>query len=337
MTHVGTKLPLRSSQYYRIEAVVVDAFAHGRPYTQRALARAMAGTFDLDEDAIAERLVYYLRQLAARGMYEAQAGRFGSKGTQAKGSPTSPRWFNWSGVPVEEATLRNALEPYLADAEVPSWRKETIRKALRFHASLAAQCDDRVLSEAAGRVPAPKLYELPGAVYAEAAERFKPQTAKNYRGAVTDVLLYAGRRRLIPLVFPYFFEPDGWAEFTDRYFPLAEEGESSPYVKRHRNGMSYVRRASLELYGEEASPAQLARAQVQDLVEHLAVKCGDLDAATKAMGTLRELARAFGVGPLASLRRPTRSRCVPLTGVGPPSTCARRRVRDGAAAAGTGC
>src|SRR5690606_23237930 len=111
-------LQLRSTQYERIEKVVIQAFVHHRPYTQHALAGAMAAEFGVSADAAATGMVYYLRQLATRGIYEAQAGRFGSKGAQAKGSPTSPRWFNWSGVPVQAATLRHALEPYLESPDV---------------------------------------------------------------------------------------------------------------------------------------------------------------------------------------------------------------------------
>lgn len=297
MTVVGTKLPLRSDTYDRIEAVVIDAFAHGRAYTQRALARAMAQSFGVDENDAAERMVYYLRQLAERGIYEAQAGRFGSKGTQAKGSPTSPRWFNWSDVPVEQATLGHALEPYLNDVEVPEWRKVTVRKALRFKCGLPTQCGDTVLLAAAARIPGTKLYELPQAVHAEAAERFQSQTAKNYRSAMTDVLAYAARRRLIPMVFPYFVVPDAWAEFTDRYFPLTDAGESPRYVKRHRNGMSYIRRAAVALYGDDVTPGDITRERAEEIAEYLGVTEGKRDAVLKARGTMRELAHTFQTGP----------------------------------------
>lgn len=299
MTRPGTKLPLRSDHYGRIEAVVIDAFVRGRPYTQRALASAMAKTYGIDEEATSERLVYYLRQLAGRGMYEAQAGRFGSKGTEAKGSPTSPRWFNWSGVAVDQATFRHALEPFLRDPEVPDWRKEVARKAMRFLRELPTQCpDDRILLDSTS-ITAEKLYDLPNAVHAAASERFGRQTAKNYRGAITAVLQYGAERRLIPLVFPYFNPPDAWAEFTDRYFPLALEGPSSRYVRRHRNGMSYIRRAAMAIFGPACTPEHLDRAGARKIVAHLSLVDGELDAANKAMGTLRELARAFKAGPFS--------------------------------------
>ncbi|HET7552346.1 MAG TPA: hypothetical protein VFK04_13740 [Gemmatimonadaceae bacterium] len=299
MTHVGTKLPLRSDQYTRIEDVVIDAFVHGKPYTQRALAQAMAVAFGVDEDDTATGMVYYLRKLASRGMYEAQAGRFGSKGTQAKGSPTSPRWFNFSNLAVDDATFRHALEPFLADADVASWRRETIRKAIRFARDLPTQCaDDRIL-EAAGHIAADQLYGLPDAVFMQAMERFTNQTAKNYRSAVSVVLEYAARRRLIPMVFPYFHKPDAWAEFTNRFFPLAEQGESSGYVKRHRNGMSYIRRAAVALYGDDVLPEEISRTRCEEIRDRLRVVDGDIPGATRAMCTMRELAQAFGIGPFA--------------------------------------
>lgn len=296
----GTKLPLRSEHYSRIETVVVDAFVHCKAYTQRALAKAVAHEFGVDEEDTAGGMVYYLRQLANRGVYEAQAGRLGSKGTKAKGSPTSPLWFNWSAVAVEDATFRHALEPFLSDPEVADWRKEAIRKAIRFYRELPTQChDDRVL-EAASNISAAKLYELPNTVYAEAAERYGRQTAKNYRGAVRFVLAYAATRRSIPMIFPYFNQPGPWAEFIDRYFPLADVGESSGYVRRHRNGMSYIRRAALALYGDDIAPEEITRERGDEIIRRLSVVEGDLEAAVKAKSTMRELAGSFHVGPLAN-------------------------------------
>lgn len=302
MTRVGTKHPFRSDYYARIEAVVIDAFVHGREYTQRALSDAIGKTFGLDAQKVPGRLLACLRALADRGMYEAQAGRFGSKGTQAKGSPTSPHWFNWSGVPIDQASFRLALEPYLADDQVDLWRKEAIRKTLRFFRELPTQCpDDRIMEDSA-RIPADKLYDLPGAVYNEAIQHFGRQTAKNYRSAVTAVLRYGAEGRRIPMVFPYYFVPDAWAEVKDRCFPLAEAGPSPKYVDRGRHGLGLIRRAAIALYGDGVTLEQITPNRAREIIEHLRVKMGDRDGAIRVASTFRELARTFRLGPYAEER-----------------------------------
>jgi hypothetical protein len=300
-TPVGTKLELRSPQYERIEAAVIDAWSHGRPYTQAALAQAIGCAHGLDPEDVAVGLVYYLRQLASRGMYEAQAGRFGSKGTMAKGSPTSPRWFNWSGVPLDQATLRHIVEPYLADAEVEEWRKEGLRKALRFRFDLSTRCGELEIIAAAERVSADHLYGLPGAVLDQAKGTLAHQTAKNYRSAIVHMLTYGGTKRLVPMVFPYLVEQDHWALAVDKYFPLPEKGPADFSTRNNRQGMREVGKAARHLFGDDVTLEVLTRAQAKMITDDIRYRQGKLETSRLASRALLALSRK-GTGPLTTPR-----------------------------------
>lgn len=297
-TPLGMQLELRSPHYERIEAAAIEAWATGRPYTQAALSETIGTAYDLDPEKVASGMVYYLRQLAARGLYEAQAGRFGSKGTQSKATPTSPRWFNWSGVSINEATLRHIVAPYLADPDVEGWRKEAVRKALRFRFDLPNLCREEEILAAAERVSADHLYEFANVVYGQAKAELKKQTAKNYRSSIVGLLRYGGTKRLVPMVFPYFVKQDVWAVAADRYFPLPEDGPADCGTRNNRQGMRDVGRAARHLFGEEVTLESLTREQAKMITDDIRYRQGKLESSRLGTRVFIALGRS-GVGPFS--------------------------------------
>ena len=298
---IGTLYELRSPQYERIEAAVIEAWACGRPYTQAALAAAIGSTNEMDSDKIAIGLVYYLRQLAARGMYEAQAARFGSKGTSAASAATSPRWFNWSGVSLEQATLRHIVAPFLADGDVESWRKEAVRKALRYRFDLPTASGEFDILAAAERVSADRLYGLPTMVFDQAKIELANQTAKNYRSSLVGLLRYGGTQRLVPLVFPYFVEQDHWSVALDQHFPLPETGPADCTTRNNRQGMREVAKAARVLFGDDVTLESLTRAQADLVSDDVRYRQGKLEVSKLTTRVFLWLGRQ-GIGPYATAR-----------------------------------
>ena len=222
---------LTSPVYAALEATAIEAWAAGEPFTQRALSGPIAEILGRDADRVA------------------------------------PYAFNFTSRPIGEATLRQALEPFLGDSEVPDTAKRSVRSALRFVLGLPTQCADDVLLASADRVNATELYDLPARIYDLAVRppaTLGEQTAKNYRTAIRRLLRYAGTRRLVPVVFPRLWVSDPWEVAKNRYFPLASEGRTDMELLGFRSAWMALAEAAVAKHGEAGrDPARLTRAKAE--------------------------------------------------------------------------
>lgn len=293
---------LTSPVYDALEATAIEAWATGEPFSQRALSGPVADALGRDPQRVAQALPQALRALERRGQYVPQRARHGSK-VDGGARLTSPYAFNFTGRALDVSTLRHALAAFLLDAEVPDTAKRAVRSALRFALGLPAQCTDDVLLAAADRVPATELYELPARVHDLALRppaTLGEQTAKNYRTAVRRLLRYAGRRRLVPLIFPRLWVADPWEEAKNRYFPLAAEGPTSADLLAFRSAWSALAEAAVARHGEDGrDPARLTRAMAEQSIAYLQRVLGRHAMGYNARRALTYVARQYAEGPFA--------------------------------------
>jgi integrase len=295
-------IPNHNPLYPALESASIAAWSGELPFSQRALAEALAPELGEDPAHLAQRLPHYLDVLASQGIYTSQRARYGAK-TQGAGHLGSPLSFNWSSVAPEEATLRHVIEPFLTDGGVVEHRKHAVRSALRFGLELAVKCSDNALLKACDGVPASELYTLPRRVHDAALSRAEPlskQTAQNHRSAIRGAMRYAAERRLIPIVFPQLWLDSAWERDKDRWFPLEVDGPTAQKVMSWRWAWTAFGETFADMYPElpheltsvtrELAEAVISRMQMQD---------GRYALGYQARGAFRFLAKQHCVGPFA--------------------------------------
>lgn len=293
---------LSSPVYAAIEAVAIETWASGGAFSQSALSRPIAEAVGREPERVARALAQALRTLKRRDQYIPQRARCGAK-MEGSGLLTSPYAFNFTGRPIEASTLRHALSAFLLDAEVPDTAKRAVRSALRFGLGLSAKCTDDVLLAATDRVPPTELYAFPSQVHDMALRppaTLDSHTAKNYRTALRRLLRYAGKQRLLPLIFPRIWASDAWEAAKDRYFPLAEEGPTRVDLLALRGAWSALAQASLAKHGENGrDPSRLTREMAEESITYLQRVKGRHAKGYKARSALTYVAQHYGEGPFA--------------------------------------
>lgn len=288
--------------YPALERVAIAAWSGELPFSQRALAEAIAPELGGDPDRIAQALPTHLRVLAGAGIYASQRSHFGSKAA-GPGHLGSPQCFNWSTVPPHEATLRHAVEPFLTDPDVPPHRKHAVRSALRFALELPTKCPDSTLLLACQAVPADALYALPGRVHDAARSRPEPlslQTAQNHRSAIRGVMRYAAERRLIPIIFPQIWVDDAWERDKNAWFPLTPDGPTPQKIATWRSAWTVFAQTFSAIHPELPNElSSVTREIAEEVITRMQVEEGRYAHGYNARAALRYLAKTHGVGPYA--------------------------------------
>ncbi len=286
--------------YPALERAAIAAWSGELPFSQRALAEAIAPELGDDPGRIAATLPQFLRLLARDGVYTSQRARHGSK-TDGPNQLTSPQCFNWSPVSPEDATLRRVAGPFLADEGVAEHRKHALRSALRFGLELAVKCSDDALLKACEAVPAADLYALPGRVHDAARSRPEPlskQTSQNHRSVIRSAMRYAAERRLVPIIFPQLWSDDAWERDKALYFPLAAEGTTSAKVAGWRSAWNVFGETFTAMHSELPSELKSVTREIAEaVITRMQVNDGRYAMGYQARGALRYLARQHGVGP----------------------------------------
>jgi integrase len=285
--------------YPALERAAIAAWSGEMAFTQRALAEAIAPELQLDPGRIAQALPQYLGVLSRDGVYVGQRARFGAKTHHSQ--LTSPQCFNWSAVDPSDASLRSVVEPYLVDAGVSPQRKHALRSAIRFALELATKCSDAALLRACERVPAEDLYALPRRVYDAALSRPAPlakQTAKNHRSVIRAAMLWAGGRRLVPIVFPQIWLDDAWERDKDRFFPLEVTGPTSQKVASWRSAWSVFGQTFAAMHPELPNEiGAVSREIAENVIARMQTTDGRYAMGYQARGALRYLAAQHAAGP----------------------------------------
>jgi integrase len=286
--------------YPALERAAIAAWSGELPFSQRALAEALAPELGEAPARIAQALPQYLDVLARAGVYASQRARFGAK-TQGPGQLGSPHCFNWSPVPPCDATLRHVVAPFLADEHVAAHRKHAVRSALRFGLELPVKCTDDVLLKACDAVPAADLYALPGRVHDAARSRpepLSPQTAQNHRSAVRGAMRYAAERRLVPIIFPQLWSDDAWERDKDRWFPLEPNGPTAQKVMSWRSAWTVFGQTFAVMHPELPNElSSVTRDIAEAVITRMQVQDGRYAMGYQARAALRHLAARHGVGP----------------------------------------
>ena len=285
-----------------LEHAAITAWSGELPFSQRALADALAPELGEDPDCIAQRLPHYLDVLASQGIYTSQRARYGAK-TQGAGHLGSPQCFNWSSVAPENATLRHAVEPLLDDEGVAEHRKHALRSALRFGLELPVKCADDALLKACDGVPAAELYTLPRRVHDAAVSRPEPlskQTAQNHRSAIRGAMRYAAERRLIPIVFPQIWADNAWERDKDRWFPLEPDGPTPQKVMTWRWAWSAFGETFADTHpGLPNELTSVTREIADGVIARMQMQDGRYALGYQARAAFRFLAERHCVGPFA--------------------------------------
>lgn len=295
-------IPNPNPLYPALERVAIAAWTGELPFSQRALADALAPELGEDPAHVAQRLPHYLDVLACQGIYTSQRARYGAK-THGAGHLASPQCFNWSSVRPEEATLRHVVEPFLVDEGVAEHRKHALRSALRFGLELAVKCSDDALLNACDGVPAAELYTLPRRVHDAAGSRPQPlsrQTAQNHRSAIRGAMRYAAERRLIPVIFPQLWPDNPWERDKDRWFPLEPDGPTPQKVMAWRWAWTAFGETFAHLYPD--LPHELmsvTREIAETVITRLQMHDGRYALGYQVRGALRFLAEQHHIGPFA--------------------------------------
>ncbi len=286
--------------YPALERAAIAAWSGELPFSQRALAEALASELGEDPVRVAQKLPQYLDALGRQGVYVSQRARCGGK-AQGAGRLGSPQCFNWSAVAPQEATLRSVVEPFLADSAVATHRKHALRSALRFGLELPVKCADNVLLFACEAVGADQLYALPGRVHDAARARpvpLSPQTAQNHRAAIRGALRYAAERRLVPVVFPQIWSDDAWEQDKERWFPLTPDGPTAGRVLVWRSAWTLFAQTFAVMHPELPNEfASVTREIAEAVITRMQVKDGRYARGYQARAALRHLAARYGVGP----------------------------------------
>ena len=290
--------------YPALERAAIAAWSGELPFSQRALAEAVAPELGQDAFSAAQMLPQQLAALADRGIYTSQRARFGSK-TQGAGHLGSPQCFNWSSIAPEKATLRQVVEPFLADADIAMPRKHALRSALRFGLELPVKCPDEVLLRACDAVPAADLYSLPGRVHDAALlppEPLSKQTAQNHRSVIRSAMRYAAERRLVPIIFPQLWSDDAWERDKDRWLPLEQTGPTSSRVTSWRYGWTAFGQTFAAMYKDLPNElSTVTREMAEAVIKRMQVNDGRYAVGYQARSALRYIAERHGVGPYAEL------------------------------------
>lgn len=286
--------------YPALERAAIAAWSGELPFSQRALAEALAPELGEAAARIAQALPQYLDVLARHGVYASQRARFGAK-TQGAGQLGSPQCFNWSPVSPRDATLRHVVAPFLADDAVTAHRKHALRSAVRFGLELPVKCADDVLLKACDAVPADDLYTLPGRVHDAARSRPEPlstQTAQNHRSAIRGAMRYAAERRLVPIIFPQLWSDDAWERDKDRWFPLEQNGPTAQKVMSWRSAWTVFGQTFAAMHPELPNElSSVTRDIAEAVITRMQVHDGRYAMGYQARAALRHLAARHGVGP----------------------------------------
>ncbi len=285
-----------------LERAAIAAWSGELPFSQRALADALAPELAEDPAHVAQRLPHYLDVLARQGIYTSQRARYGAK-TQGAGHLGSPQCFNWSPVAPEDATLRHAVEPFLADESVAEHRKHALRSALRFGLELPTKCPDDALLKACDGVPAAELYTLPRRVHDAALSRPEPlskQTAQNHRSAIRGAMRYAAERRLMPVVFPQLWADNAWARDKDRWFPLYPDGPTPQRIMAWRWAWTAFGETLADMRPDLPNELTSVTREIADaVITRMQMQDGRYALGYQARGAFRFLAEQHYVGPFA--------------------------------------
>jgi len=293
---------VRSPLYPALERAAISAWSGELPFSQRALAEALAPELGLDPTRVAQALPTFLRRLERDGIYTGQRARYGAK-TSGSGGLSSPQCFNWSDTPPHAATLRTIAGPFLADAGVATHRKHALRSALRLGLELPVKCSDDALLGGCESIPADALYSFPRRVYEAARSRPTPlseQTALNHRSAIRGVMRYGATLRLIPIVFPQLWSDDPWSRDKDRFFPLAEKGATSNRIATMRSAWTAFADAFAAHHPELPNSLQSVTREIADeVIREMQVVKGRYAQGYAARTAFRYVAQTFGEGPYA--------------------------------------
>lgn len=214
-------------------------------------------------------------------------------------SHATPRAFNWSPLSLETATLRDAVAPYLEDAAVAPASKRLLRSALRqvlpplVAFPLPGRCSDREILKAASFLPADRIHELP-----ERARTVESGSADEYARAVRNVMRFAAKHRLVPLIFPAPRSTDPWIALKDAHFPLGQRGT----VKAYRADFDAFRRAAESFFGAALpAPNEMTPEQAEEVIRFAGTKLGLRQQMSNLRRTLFDLRDRLQVGPFRNL------------------------------------
>ena len=288
---------IRSEFGRTVFETAVDLFVAGQAATTSAFNRACG----IDRSG-RTKVNTYFDNLVRLGVLQLQA--------TGHGNGKSPHVFNWSGKPVDDVTLGDAVQPYLADPAIPRWQTRRARTALRFLLDLDRRCDDREILKASERTAATEISETPDRVFGLAEEAgLSRQTAKNYRADLRRLLRYACEHDSIPIVFPSVWCDDVWNEAMLKWFPRAEdlgpEGHAISGRMRGqlRSGCRRYREALVAIAPEEADrfadPADATPEIARQVADYWTTR-GEIDRRHAVMAVFSQLASQYGVGPNAA-------------------------------------
>lgn len=286
---------IRSELGKKVFHTAVDLFARGQPAPTAAFNRACGFEGATGRTEINK----FFDNLVRLGVLQLQA--------TGNGNGKSPFIFNWTGKAIEDVTLLNAVEPFLADEAVPEWQKHRARVAIRLLLNLTRKCSDFDLLIACQRVEARKIAMLPADVrrMVSLSTRHGKQSAKNYESDLRRVIRYAAEGKHIPLIFPANWGDDPWAEAMLKYFPRAETpGDDHPITDAVRSQLRYACRAykdalisEIPKQAEDYADPGTATPEIERIVIDYHARNGEVTKREACLAMFARLASAYGVGP----------------------------------------
>lgn len=308
------KGPLRLHIEAQLPVAVAAVWVEARAVTWKALAKRIGPGRDPETgeplpvlDPTTGHPVSTLMDVVRALEAEGRAGRHQTSIDGGRGKATAPHWFNWSPVPHDVATLRDALEPYMASVDVPAHRRQKLAEALRLvlplltRFPLGRKCAVGEILKAAALVPAARIHELPARAQAAAAT---PKAGEQHARHVRGMMRWAAARHLVPIVLPAPRPDDAWEEWKDRLLALPSCGAADGTLRTSRRLWDEFRKAAIDRHGVtilERDPDDLTAAEAHDIVVHLRRVMGRGSVAGEVASFLLRLRDLHGEGPYRRL------------------------------------
>jgi integrase len=308
------KGPLRLHIEAQLPAVIAAAWVESRPLTWSVLAQRIGPAVHPDTGELlpvvspqtgyaVSTVMDVLRALEDQG----RAGRHQASAAVVRGKTTAPLWFNWSSLVPNVATLRDALEPYLADSNVPGHRRQKLNEALRAVLPamtgfrLGRKCSAHEILKAAALLDASRIHELPARAQAAGATR---KSGEEHARHVRGLMRWAADRKLVPFYLPTPRPADAWESYKDKVFPLPAVGAADGTLRTSRRLWDEFRRAAVDKHGApilERDPDTLTPNEAHAIVVHMRRVMGRGSVAGEVGAFLMRLRDLHGAGPYRAL------------------------------------
>lgn len=219
------------------------------------------------------------------------------------------RGFNYTGRSAESQSLRDALEPYLADGSVSVAARQLVKEALRRVLPLLIPVDltrsrtDEAVLVAASHLPAERIRELP------ARARSLPLKKKyEYARAIRNLLRHAFANDSVVVWTRPPRETTPWQVSVDEVLPDPSSGRRTSGERSKRKWLARLRRTLETVDGPKAAPT-LSELSVEDanrIIHHIETEEADIRAAREIRAVLTGLGE-LGHGPYRELSKVRRS------------------------------